>query len=75
MWHDVTYLSSLTPFSPKILSSHILENPELWNKLQNQSMLGFKDFPNNHLIDLTKFKIVDFMAENEEKLKIDLTAS
>jgi len=35
-------------------------------------MLGFKDFPNHHLIDLGKFKIVDFMAENEEKLKIDL---
>lgn len=30
-------------------------------------MLTFKDFPNNHLIDLSQFKVVDFMYVNDEK--------
>jgi len=38
-------------------------------------MIKFKDFPNSHLIELSKIKIVDFLQANEEKQKIDLLSS
>ena len=52
MWADLHYLNNVKPFHEDVLTNHILQNPEEWNKLFDLTTLSFSDIPCKGLLDI-----------------------
>ena len=52
MWAELHYLNKVKPFSEEILTNHIEQNPEQWNKLFDLTDVSFSTLPNKALFDM-----------------------
>jgi len=59
MWAELKYLSKLKPFNFANLTSHIEQNPTLWHSLIDKDKVNFEDLPNNGLLNLKQFSLID----------------
>lgn len=68
MWSDIYYLQSLKPFNKKALAEHITQNPAKWDKINYVDFIAFNELPNNKLLDLQQFRVVELhecMTKND----------
>jgi hypothetical protein len=59
MWAELKYLSKLKPFNFGNLTDHIEKNPTMWHELIEAKVVSFEDLPNNGLLNLKQFALID----------------
>jgi hypothetical protein len=70
MWAEMKYLTKLKPFNFGNLTDHVEKNPTLWHELIEAETISFEDLPNNGLLNLKQFALIDVKLiaskQNEE---------